>query len=158
MAGSREEALRQKQAMRSTFENLQVPIKQSKLEGPDACLTFLGIEIDTDQLQLRLPHKKLVDLKALLTAYMGHISIPKKEVERLTGLLQFACKVVRPGRPFLHRLYALQEVSSHPRHPVRLKTPGATEHTSKGRHHLVAPVCRKLEWYLTVVGLRPGKE
>ena len=30
--------------------------------------------------------------------------------------------------------------------------------TSKGRHHLVAPVCRKVEWYLTVVGLRPSKE
>ena len=120
VAGSREEALRQKQAMLSTFENLQVPIEQSKLEGPDTCLTFLGIEIDTDQLQLRLKHKKLVDLKALLAAYMGHISIPMKEVERLTGLLQFACKVVRPGRPFLHRLYALQKVGSHPRHLVRL--------------------------------------
>ena len=113
--------------MLSTFENLQVPIKQSKLEGPDTCLTFLGIEIDTDQLQLRLPHKKLVDLKALLAAYMGHISIPKKEVERLTGLLQFACKVVRPERPFLHRLYALQEVGSHPRHLVRLNTPARAD-------------------------------
>ena len=57
VAGSREEALRQKQAMLSTFENLQVLIEQSKLEGPDTCLTFLRIEIDTDQLQLRLPHK-----------------------------------------------------------------------------------------------------
>ena len=28
MAGSREEALRQKQAMLSTFENLQIPIEQ----------------------------------------------------------------------------------------------------------------------------------
>ena len=127
VAGSREEALRQKQAMLSTFENLQVPIEQSKLEGPDTCLTFLGIEIDTDQLQLRLPHKKLVDLKALLVAYMGHISIPKKEVERLTGLLQFACKVVRPGRPFLRRLYALQEVGSHPRHLVQLNKPARAD-------------------------------
>ena len=127
VAGSREEALRQKQAMLSTFENLQVPIEQSKLEGPDTCLTFLGIEIDTDQLQLCLPHKKLVDLKALLAAYMGHISIPKKEVERLTGLLQFACKVVRPGRPFLHRLYVLQEIGSHPRHLVRLNKPARAD-------------------------------
>ena len=89
--------------MLSTFENLQVPIKQSKLEGSDTCLTLLGIGIDTDQLQLHLPHKKLVDLKASLAAYMGHTSILKKEMERLTGLLQFACKVMRPGRPFLHQ-------------------------------------------------------
>ena len=113
-------AQKQKQALLSTFKNLQVPIEQSKLEGPDTCLTFLGIEIDTEKLQLRLPRKKLADLKALLASYMCHASIPKKEIERITGLLQFACKVVRPGRPFLRRLYALQEVGTHPRHLVRL--------------------------------------
>ena len=127
VTGSREAALRQKQAMLSTFENLQVPIEQSKLEGPDTCLTFLGIKIDTDQLQLHLEDKKLVDLKALLASYIGHISIPKKEVERLTGILQFACKVVRPGRPFLRRLYALQEVGSHSRHLVRLNKPARAD-------------------------------
>ena len=37
--------------MLSTFERLQVPIEQSKLEGPATCLTFLGIEIDTEHLQ-----------------------------------------------------------------------------------------------------------
>jgi len=62
-------AKEQKQALISTFENLQVPIEQSKLEGPDTCLTFLGIEIDTVKLQLRLPRKKLADLKALLATY-----------------------------------------------------------------------------------------
>ena len=69
----------------------------------------------------------MVDLKALLAAYIGHISIPKKKVERLTGILQFACKVVWPGRPFLCRLYALQEVSSHPRHLVRLNKPARVD-------------------------------
>ena len=113
-------AQKQKQALLSTFKNLEVPIEQSKLEGPDTCLTFLGIEIDTEKLQLRLPRKKLADLKALLASYMCHSSIPKKEIERITGLLQFACKVVRPGRPFLRRLYALQEVGTHPRQLVRL--------------------------------------
>ena len=94
-------ALRQKQVLLSTFESLQVPIESSKLEGPATCLTFLGIEIDTERLQLRLPHKKLTDLKSSLAANIGCPSIWKNEVERLTGLLQFACKVVRPGRPFL---------------------------------------------------------
>ena len=44
----------------------------------------------------------------------------KKNLQRLTGVLQFATKVVRPGRPFLRRLYALQEVGNHPDHFVRL--------------------------------------
>ena len=88
-------ALEQKQALLSTFENFQVPMEQSKLEGPVTCLTFLGIEIDTVKLQLRLPRTKLADLKALLATYICHTSIPKKEIERITGLLQFTCKVVR---------------------------------------------------------------
>ena len=87
--------------MLSTCDHLQVPIEQSKLEGPATCLTFLGIEIDTEHLQLCLPHKKLVDLKAALATNINWPSIRKKEVEKLTRLLQFACKVVRPGRPFL---------------------------------------------------------
>ena len=46
--------------------------------------------------------------------------ISKKGLQSVTGLLQFATKVVRPGRPFLRRLYALQEVGSHPMHHIRL--------------------------------------
>jgi len=45
---------------------------------------------------------------------------PVSQEEKLTGLLQFATKVVRPGRPFLRRLYALQDICSHPDHLVRL--------------------------------------
>jgi len=62
----------------STLERLQVPIEQSKLEGPATCL---GIEIDTEHLQLHLPCKKLVDLKAALAANINWPSIRKKEVE-----------------------------------------------------------------------------
>ena len=36
------------------------------------------------------------------------------------GLLQHATKVVQPGRPFLHRLYILQNVGSHQAHHIRL--------------------------------------
>jgi len=101
VACDRHVAQRQKHILLSTFESLQVPIEPSKLEGPATCLTFLGIEIDTEKLQLRLPQRKLMDLKCSLAANIGCPSIRKKEIERLTGLLQFVCKVVRPGRPFL---------------------------------------------------------
>lgn len=30
-----------------------------KLEGPTTCLTFLGIKVDTEAMELRLPEKKL---------------------------------------------------------------------------------------------------
>ena len=44
------------------------------------------------------------------------------ELQSLTGLLQHASTVVRPGRAFLQRLYALQSVGSAPNHNVRLNS------------------------------------
>ena len=35
---------------------LGIPIAAEKLEGPATCLSFLGVEIDTMTMQLRLPH------------------------------------------------------------------------------------------------------
>ena len=99
---------------------LGVPLKPSKLVGPVTCLTFLGIEIDTMALQIRLPEDKLTNLRRELSQVVSKRVISKKALQSITGLLQFATKVVRPGRPFLRRLYALQEVGSHPMHHVRL--------------------------------------
>ena len=48
------------------FEHLKVPIAPEKVEGPGTCLTFVRIEIDTDQMILRLPQQKLVALKTLI--------------------------------------------------------------------------------------------
>ena len=41
-------------------------------------------------------------------------------VPSLTGLLQHAAKVIRPGKPFLRRLHALQSVGNFPHHQIRL--------------------------------------
>ena len=127
VAGNRRRAEQQKATMLATFSKLKVPIEQSKLEGPATCLSFLGIEIDTELLQLRLPNSKLSTLKDTLAECTQLKSITKRNLQRITGLLQFATKVVRPGRPFLRRLYALQEVGSHPDHFVRLSQPARAD-------------------------------
>ena len=63
VVGNCQMAVRQKDILLATFEKLKVPIEQSKLEGPSTCLSFLGIEIDTKSLQLRLPSSKLSNLR-----------------------------------------------------------------------------------------------
>ena len=82
-------------------------MEESKLEGPTSCLIFLEIEVDTISLQLRLPQEKLLNLKELLSYNVLCKSMTKKDLQKLAGLLQFSIKVVRPGRPFLCRLYAM---------------------------------------------------
>ena len=41
------------------FQFLGLPLELSKFEGPSASLTFLGIQVDTLQMQLCLPADKL---------------------------------------------------------------------------------------------------
>ena len=103
-----------------TWADLGVPLELSKLEGPSTCLTFLGIEIDTVTMQARLPREKLSSLKRELSSAIDRKSMLKRDLQRLTGLLQFATRVIKPGRPFLRRLYVLQDVGHHPTHNVRL--------------------------------------
>ena len=96
-----------KQVLVDTWEELGIPLEPSKLEGPATCMTFLGIEVDTVALQLRLPMEKLSHLKAILQSTLGKRAFKKRDLQSLVGLLQHATKVVWPGRSFLRRLHAL---------------------------------------------------
>ena len=104
VSNSRESAEVMKQTLVSTFSSLGIPLEPSKLEGPEPCLTFLGIEVDA---QLRLPEDKLIRLQGSLASVLGAKSVMKRDLQSVVGLLQHASKVVKPGRSFLRRLYAL---------------------------------------------------
>ena len=71
-------------------------------------------------MQLHLPSSKLSYLKKMLAECIQLGSMTKKNLQRLTGLLQFATKVVCPGIPLLRRLYALQQIGNHPDHFLHL--------------------------------------
>ena len=102
---------------------LGVPIAEHKRDGPTTCLTFLGIEMDTQAGSLRLPADKLGRLQALLSDWGDRKACSRQELESLIGLLNHACKVVRPGRSFLRRMInLLHTVPMHSMrpHPIRL--------------------------------------
>ena len=67
VANSVDRALSNRHILIRTFERLGVPLEPSKLEGPSTCLSFLGIEVDIENLQLRLPSDKLDKLKSELS-------------------------------------------------------------------------------------------
>ena len=127
VAESLQLAERQKDILLSMFQKLNIPMEESKLEGPSTCLTFLSIEVDTVALQLHLPSDKPANLKDILCDSIQRRTMSKKDLQKLTGLLQFATKVVRPGRPCLRRLYAMREIGSHPNHFIRLNLPARTD-------------------------------
>jgi len=75
-------------------EKLGVPITDHKKEGPTSVLTFLGIEVDTVKMDLRLHPPKLCQLKAEIHTWSERESCTKRELLFIFGKLQYACCVV----------------------------------------------------------------
>ena len=102
------------------FDYLDIPVAVEKTEGPTTRLIFLGIELDTEEMTLRLPEKKLRKLQTLIAEWLGRKSCRKRDLQSLAGKLQHACKVVRPGRTFLRRVFSLLKGTSKKHHHIRL--------------------------------------
>jgi hypothetical protein len=85
-------------------EELGLPLAPEKSEGPVTDLTFLGIKLDTVAMTASLPADRLAELKRLIVGWKMKERASVKELQSLTGLLNFACFVVRPGRFFLRRI------------------------------------------------------
>lgn len=83
-------------------------------------LVFLGFEIDTDEMVIRLPHNKLQRIMSLIQEWRGKRACKKRELESLLGHLQHAAIVVRPGRTFVRRLIELLAAFKQGDHWVRL--------------------------------------
>jgi len=88
VAASVDQAMTQKSTLISNFHRLRVPLELSKMEGPSTCLTFLGIQVDTEALLLCLPKEKLLlKLKQELSHCFLHKTITTRELQSLTRLL-----------------------------------------------------------------------
>ncbi|XP_054839956.1 uncharacterized protein LOC129332750 [Eublepharis macularius] len=99
---------------------LGVPLAQEKTEGPSQVMTFLGIELDTVHQSLRLPTDKVRKLREILSAFKGKRKASLLDLQQLVGSLNFACKAVAPGRPFLRRLCDAMAALRAPHHKVRI--------------------------------------
>jgi len=103
----------------NTFEELGLPIAMNKLEGPTVCLTFLGFELDSVAMEVRLPPDKLAEVQSLMQKWSHKDSCLKRELESLVGKLAHACKVVKPGKTFLRNFYQKLAETAQPFHHIR---------------------------------------
>ena len=67
----------------------------------------MGILLDSTRMEARLPFDKLIRAKQALQQWLHRKSATLKELQSLIGTLQFACRVVAPGRAFLQRIISL---------------------------------------------------
>ena len=73
----------------------------SGCDGPAPCLTFLGIEIDSEAGEQRLPDPTLHRLQTVLRDWGDRKVCQRRELESLVGSLNHAARVVRAGWSFL---------------------------------------------------------
>ena len=128
----------------NVFQHLGIPVATHKTEGPATCVTFLGILIDTQAYELRLPTDKLSRLQALVDRWFPRRSCTKKDLESLIGHLSHAATVVRPGRTFLRQFFTLLTT-------VNARPPSfhSLECFGQSRPTVVEVLPTRLEWYIT---------
>ncbi|KAF5315911.1 hypothetical protein D9611_004925 [Ephemerocybe angulata] len=86
-------------------KQLGLQFQPSKVEGPSTTLEFLGLELDSITMEVRLPPAKLEYLVELLDAWDAMSSCTRSQLNELTGFLQFTSQVIPTSRAFLRSLY-----------------------------------------------------
>ena len=85
------------------YNELGLLIKESKNEEGTR-VSFGGVEIDTENMVIRLPIKKLLKVHTIVQAAAKQTLLSLQDLQSLTGYLNFAAVVVPLGRTFLRRL------------------------------------------------------
>ena len=109
--------------MREVFAEANLPTEPQKDEGPATVIGLLGIELDTERLEVRLPLDKLTRLRTSLERWRGRKACKKRELLSLIGSLSHACKAVRAGRSFLRRLIDVSTTAKQLSHFIKLREP-----------------------------------
>ncbi|CAG2236810.1 unnamed protein product [Mytilus edulis] len=101
------DATRNMNTMLYVFNSLKIPLSAHKTVGPSTSLEYLGIILDSMHMIAKLPDEKLVRIKDILYSYLNRRSCTKREMLSLLGHLNYACKVIIPGRSFVSYLLTL---------------------------------------------------
>ena len=99
---------------------LTVPLAEEKSVGPVQKLIFLGYEVDSVSMSVRIPLHKIDELNAILLEMLGRKKVTLKEFQTLIGKLAFFSKAVRASRAFLRRFYDATMGIKRSHHKIRL--------------------------------------
>ncbi|CAG2233323.1 unnamed protein product [Mytilus edulis] len=132
------DATRNMNTMLYVFNSLKIPLSAHKTVGPSTSLEYLGIILDSMHMIAKLPDEKLVRIKDILYSYLNRRSCTKREMLSLLGHLNYACKVIIPGRSFVSYLLTLAHSVKELYHHVTI---------TKGCRDDMA-IYKSVEWYI----------
>ena len=105
-----------------TCQEVGFRVAPEKTEGPTTSMSLLGVKLDTESMELRLPQKKLVKLRELGEKWRRRKACTKQELQLLAGYLNHACKVIKLGHRFLRGVFGLLSRFKRTDHIIRLNT------------------------------------
>jgi len=91
--------------------DLGIPLASEKIEGPSTSLTFLGIIIDTNRMEIRLPDDKIARLYTTLEKWLSKKSATKRKILSLVGHSSMPQKWCDAAVPLLLECMLLQRRS-----------------------------------------------
>ena len=87
-------------------QELNLPVAEEKTEWASTLVIFLGILLDRARLLLSIPIEKQQKALRLLNELTGKRKVTVKQLQVLTGYLNFLSKAIVPGRTFTRRIYS----------------------------------------------------
>ena len=104
------------------LRRLGFDIAWEKLVGPAQIITFLGVELNSLDMSIRLPPEKVVKFKSMLKDFKQRKRISRKQLEKLCGKLSWAASVVKAGRCYLRQIFDLLGPLRKTNHKTRCNT------------------------------------
>ena len=95
-----------------------IPIKHEKTCLPSTLIAVHGIELDTVKWEAQLPSDQVQKLQSSIGDIGKCRSVTLRQLQSVIGLLNFACRVISPGRAFLSLLINLTIGISRPGHHI----------------------------------------
>ena len=89
------------------FNRLKVPLAAHKCLGPTTRLEYLGIILDSEEMIAQLPKDKVLRIIQFIEKMLDKSKCTKLELLQLLGHLNFASRVILPGRSFVSYLIQL---------------------------------------------------
>ena len=102
------------------------PVADEKTEWPCAIISFLGMILNGKTFTLMVPPDKKFKAINLLNRACEKQKLTVKEIQQLTGILNFLNQAIVPGRVFARRMYVL----------LSAKTVGRDGFALKQHHHV----------------------
>lgn len=93
--------------LKRLFSDLNIPLAEHKTSGPTTCLEFLGIILDTQAMEARLPLEKLERIYNLIESLSRRHTVTKVELLQILGHFNFAARVIPIGRSFVSHMIEL---------------------------------------------------